>query len=90
MIRNSSLYYILLFGTFDKSFGTFDKSFGTFDKSFGAFDKSFGAFNKSFGAFDKSFGTKAFHEVAIGPAGGLGYIRARVGSRCVRISGTYT
>ena len=29
------------------------------------------------------------YEVA-GPAGGLGYIRARAGSRCARISGTYT
>ena len=28
-------------------------------------------------------------EVAIGPAGGLGYIRARAGSRCARISGLY-
>ena len=29
------------------------------------------------------------YEVAIGPAGGLGYIRARAGSRCARISGLY-
>ena len=33
---------------------------------------------------------RALSEVAIGPTGGLGYIRARVGSRCARISGTYT
>ena len=42
------------------------------------------------GELDMAKGARYIIKVAIGLAGGLGYIRARAGSRCARISGTYT